>query len=276
MTFSTQIHERVLQVYSGSVKQACEAVGLDPLIESLYTSAFVVVTGGSVDVSIGGVTATYRVSNAPELGNLMALRRRERAVVERLLAEVLEGDVFWDVGAGIGAFSCLVGDAIGDGTVVAFEPYPPNVRRLRENLEANGIAHRVVPDALGSEMDERTLYVVDTDEPGARYGSISPEYARVDDAVTRLTVETTTADELVAGGDVPRPDVVKIDVEGAAPEVLRGMDETMTVDGPRLLVVEPHDNRDQLERMLSDRGFEIEHITTSGEPRLFAWDPAAG
>lgn len=260
-------------LYSGRLKAISREVGLHPYLQRVYTAAYTHAHRERVEVTMGGASAAFHVSNASELGNIDGLRRERRAVI-RLLEALRDDDVFWDVGACIGAFSCLVSDELDGGQVVCFEPFPRNARRLEENLELNAEDYRIETRALADRRAERTFYLLESDEPGARYGSIESEYVDTDEALERLPVQTGTGDALVSDGTVPQPNVVKIDVEGAAPRVIEGMDQTLRDERCRLLLVEPHGNTDRLERMLRERNFRIEREHVTGSPRLFATNGA--
>lgn len=115
------------------------------------------------------------------------------------------GDLFVDVGANIGlytVYACELG-----AEVVAVEPDPANVARIRENLAENGARAEVVPKALSAEPGT-VVFTADLNERN----HIVP------DGGAGRTVEATTLDDLV--GD--RTAMVKIDVEGAEELVLRG------------------------------------------------------
>lgn len=69
----------------------------------------------------------------------------EPAVQEALDMYLDAEAVLWDVGAYIGLTALYGAVAVGeDGLIVAFEPDPQNLRRLRANIEANHVRNIVV------------------------------------------------------------------------------------------------------------------------------------
>jgi len=58
--------------------------------------------------------------------------RRESELLSDLIDTLEPDDVFWDVGANIGVFSCFAAQKLIDGSVIAFEPFPPNVQQLEK------------------------------------------------------------------------------------------------------------------------------------------------
>ena len=65
------------------------------------------------------------------------------------------GDVFIDVGAHIGWFTTVASKCVGDGRVVAFEPFVTNAFVLKENLKANSCDNVVVVEAALGEQAEQ-------------------------------------------------------------------------------------------------------------------------
>jgi FkbM family methyltransferase len=215
-------------------------------------------------LSVGDATAEFRPSTFMEWNNLRNRIWDEEAVLRDALDNVREDDVFFDVGANIGIYSCLVGNLLTAGTVVPFEPYPPNVERLRANLDANGIAAPVEQRPLADGRRTVPFYVYDTVEPGAQHGSLDTEYP-AEEPLGSFSVETIDGDSLVEAGRVPAPTVVKIDVQGTGPAVVDGLRESLAADRCRLVYVEAHDNADRLRDQLASLGFEIDALGVDRE-----------
>lgn len=93
----------------------------------------------------------------------------------------------------------------------------------------------------------------------------SPEFAMVADADADVSgeihapVELVTVDELVADGTVAPPSVVKIDVQGAEAEVLRGMRRTLEEHGP-LVLCELHGTGDVVKPLLDELGYDVQLV----------------
>jgi FkbM family methyltransferase len=154
----------------------------------------------------------------------------EETVQEILNTQLKQGDLYVDVGANYGLHAMLAAHYVGEtGRVFAFEPVPTNLRLLQRNLKLNGFQERskVFPCALnstGGEMVEMTI------EPG-----LSPAASLAENFNgSKIQVPTRTLDDcLDQEGAVPA--LIKIDVEGAEHEVLKGASETLK-KGPPLLV----------------------------------------
>lgn len=254
-------------VYRGRFRRFATDHELNRRLRAMYWGVYRAVAEDERTVRVGEATATFSVSTYAEYHVVNAVEREERPVVERVIEELDRDDVFWDIGANVGTFSCLAGDVLEAGTVVAFEPYPPNAEKLRRNLANNDVRAVVKPCALSRTPGGRTLFVHDTEEAGTLQGSIVSAFASDEHTVGSIDVDVTTGDRLVTDGDVPAPTVVKMDVEGAAPDVLDGMVGTIRHPACRLVVVEPHDNSDAIERRLLDAGFDVDEVRLARERR---------
>jgi FkbM family methyltransferase len=150
---------------------------------------------------------------------------RFRGAVEPVLSEfilrhVREGDVCVDAGANVGYFSVLLAQRVApSGKVIAIEPAPDNVRRLRANLELNGAAGivDVVEAACTAQKGEIKFYLHGHNGEWCR---LSPpgkgDWDRRLMGKTWIPV-TVAADTLtsIVGADAQRVSFIKVDVEGA-------------------------------------------------------------
>ena len=137
------------------------------------------------------------------------------------------GDICIDIGANYGYYSLLMSTLTGkDGRTIAVEPNP----YVFGLLSATASVHSSCIDVTGF-----TTLVV----PDNFYGDASiverkdkPRLAR-----SRVDVKTQTLDELAVQLELPRIDLVKMDVEGAEPRVFDGMNEIISKNpGLRILV----------------------------------------
>lgn len=130
---------------------------------------------------------------------------------QRAIAAILRpGDTFVDIGANTGFFTLLGARRVGPtGTVVAVEPLQRNTDYLNRHIALNRLANVVVVRKAVSDFDGRSSF----SEEGWSTGRLSPG--------AKSTVEVTTLDSLVHELGV-KPDVVKVDVEGAEIDLLRG------------------------------------------------------
>jgi FkbM family methyltransferase len=153
-------------------------------------------------------------------------------------SDIAAGDTVLDVGANLGAYTVLFGQWVGPGgRVFAFEPAPESRRGLERHVALNGLHDRVVvrPEAVAEG------------EGIVRFRAVGPQgdnriirEQSATDAADRIDVSTTSIDAFCRGRNL-RPRFIKVDVEGAELEVLRGARATIAAAGPSLdLYVEVH------------------------------------
>jgi len=127
---------------------------------------------------------------------------------------VKPGMTAFDLGANAGfftlAFSRLVGPS---GRVWAFEPLAENIVALRRHVELNGLRNVTIVQAAVSDKAALASF--------ERAASSAMGYLTTSEN-SSLRVPTVALDQLIAEGICPRPDILKIDVEGAESAVLEG------------------------------------------------------
>ena len=206
-------------------------------------------------IRLGSRMRLYPRGNASEK-RLMTSPQFFDPVELRVLEGVLRPDfVFFDIGANVGAYTLFVANRVGrDATVVAAEPHPAALARLRCNLDLNGLDWvRVAPVALAESTGTLSLCINDRNI-GSSTANVDSEYAG-----KTIEVECRTLLSLVEEERVGRIDALKIDVEGAEDRVLVPYFAAAQPEAwPRLLIIE--DNREAWKRdllgMLERLGYE--------------------
>ncbi|MCK9903125.1 FkbM family methyltransferase [Frankia sp. Cpl3] len=177
-----------------------------------------------------------------------------------LLDHLHPGDTFVDVGANVGVYTLLAASIPGV-RCIAFEPSTETWTRLVENVELNGLVDVDVRHAaVGAECGETAVTigqdtinrVLDADG-GAGVDGVSDRVSGVTPRVEGSErVPLTTLDDALNGVD--RVALVKIDVEGMEPAVLRGAREVIRRHSPAMII--EYNDPDILHRMLSETGYK--------------------
>ena len=139
----------------------------------------------------------------------------------------------FDIGAHIGLVSMPISRVLAQGgRVYAFEPAEANLRFLRDHVEKNGISNIEIIDALvGDEDTEDVRFYEQLEATG-----LNSVVARKDpDAFVVKRRRQVTLDSF-CDGCVLRPEVIKIDVEGAEMAVLKGAVDTLRRARPVLFL----------------------------------------
>jgi len=133
--------------------------------------------------------------------------------------------VFWDIGAHYGTYSLLASAYIaGENKIFAFEPDREARIALLKNLKFNRIEHRVrvFDQAIYSGVGE-----IGFDMQGGNANSHLIYSANTKIRGTVNFVKTTKLDTLMK--QIPFPDVVKIDTEGAELEIIKGGEKLLSL-----------------------------------------------
>lgn len=155
-----------------------------------------------------------------------------------------DGHVCCDIGAEYGVYTLTFASRVGrSGRVLAFEPLPGPRRFLTRMLRWLGVDNVTVrPHALGDVPRRGTMSL-----PTRRGLPVHGRAFLADDADglgpnaefagdRRLPVEVSTLDAVVDAVGLERLDVIKIDVEGFEPAVLRGAEQSIRRFRPVLLI----------------------------------------
>jgi FkbM family methyltransferase len=140
------------------------------------------------------------------------------------------GQVLYDLGASVGYMTVEMATVFhGEITCVAFEPQPDLARCVAISAAINGLSNKVAVFELmlGDTPREETLMLTSH--------SVHASTNAVEAGGTALKRQMTTIDELVAHGDAPPPDVMKLDIEGGELQALRGAQNVIRAHRPHVV-----------------------------------------
>jgi len=148
----------------------------------------------------------------------------------------LSGMTVYDVGAFHGMLTLFF--ASRAKAVVSFEPSTGNRRRLIENLRLNRIANVDVRGVgVGSRRETRRMVGSPLMPGGATLDEKTvAELLRAGLQTAVQEISIVTLDEEITQASLPRPDFIKIDVEGWEIEALRGARHTLESFKPALFL----------------------------------------
>lgn len=140
--------------------------------------------------------------------------------------EIKPGSVLYDIGANVGYFSLLASVLVGDnGKVFAFEPLPRNVEFLKKHISINKLANIEVIEAAVSYQSGEAFFDLGA---STAMGHLSDSGG--------LQVQMVSLDDLVSAGKLEPPDYIKLDVEGAEYDALRGAEAVIDKIQPVLFL----------------------------------------
>lgn len=201
----------------------------------------------------------------------------ERFMIGAMERLIRPGDIVFDAGANIGLYVRLAIQRFGASRVVAFEPASQNQILLNQNIELGKCRAKVqvLTKALADYdgMDEFQIDDVSTASGTLNivsHGAASE--ARRQYGLRPVTEKVTVArlDNLIQSGEVPVPNVIKIDVEGAEELLLRGAEQALRQHNP-YLVIELHGREAArgVVRLLSGLGYSIYGFLNTDRGRTY-------
>lgn len=154
----------------------------------------------------------------------------EEHISSFLQEELKPGQTFLDIGANLGYFSVLAGKLVGEtGSVISFEPSPHNFHYLTRNTQDNqtpGILYNL------GVWNEPTTLLFESARWSLGSSRILFNGERSSFADIETKIDCIPLDEL----NLPRFHLMKMDIEGAEPFALKGMEKTILKYKPTMIM----------------------------------------
>jgi FkbM family methyltransferase len=175
-----------------------------------------------------------------------------------------EGDIVIDIGAHIGLYTIISSKRVGaQGKVVAIEADPENFEMLNSNIKLNQLTN-VIPlnYAVFSKETKIKLYLPEVESGFTKYKTIMPNWINTQEKF--VEVNANTLDYLLQLNQIRQEEVnwIKIDVEGAEFEVLKGATNVLSKSKDIAILMElhgpPHIYRPKVEEFVDLYKFKIE------------------
>ena len=180
----------------------------------------------------------------------------ERARLKQIL---FDGSVFVDIGANAGLYTLAAAPHVGtSGKVLAVEPNPAVLERLKFNVALNGLESRVIVAPVGVADAEGSFDLTLDDSNLGGSSLVETRGAR------KISIACHTLLALAGKHGLEKIDALKIDIEGAEDKALAPFfKDAPEALHPRLLILEnsPAAWKIDLSALLKDKGYAHEKTT---------------
>ena len=201
---------------------------------------------------------------------------REEDIVK--LFRPKEGDIVVDVGAHVGKYTILASKMVGpQGKVIAIEAHPANYDILKKNIVLNKLSNVITLNyAVDSKEGMVKLYEPGQEQGFTIYNTIMSDRPMLNNQ-KYVEVKANTLDSLLVENGINQADWIKVDVEGAEYEVLKGATAVLSSSKDISILLEIHIVGDmkktfyeQIMQLLKPNNFRIsyERIHESGERHI--------
>lgn len=165
--------------------------------------------------------------NSIGIGNFKDMETSGEAHFLRTVLPHFQSPVVFDVGANEGEYTQAVLSISADAQVIAFEPHPQTFERLKGQHSSNSRV-ACLNFALGDKAGTAEIFDY-CQASGTQHASLYREIIADlhNGQPASHQVEVRTVDDIVSQCQIPRIDLLKIDVEGHELAVLKGAEKTI-------------------------------------------------
>jgi FkbM family methyltransferase len=196
----------------------------------------------------------YKVYCPATIDDFINMTSREEEIIEHFNPK--ENDTVVDIGAHLGRYALISANKVGNkGKVITIEANPLVFEKLKKNLDLNKVTNTLALNyAVFSEKTKINLFVREEESTNTEYSlrntvMIDREKLMVEkskDAERVVEVNADTLDNILDSNSIKQESVnwIKIDVEGAELEVLKGATNVLSKSKDIALLIEIHNIED--------------------------------
>lgn len=213
------------------------------------------------EVSHAGLKLKFAAPNALCDWRAKTFSTKEPETLE-WIDSITDGSALWDIGANIGLYSVYAAKK-RNCRVWSFEPSVFNLELLARNIYANGLTDQVciVPVALSDHLGASKLRMTTTEWGGA-LSTFGQDFGW-DGMGIRQVFEFKTMgismEDAVQKLAIPKPDYIKMDVDGLEHFILKGSPAVLRDIKGILIEVNDdfHEQAEQCQKLLSESGLVL-------------------
>ena len=169
----------------------------------------------------------------------------------------LSKGVFIDVGANIGKYSVMVGKQLKSiGQVISIEASEEIFEILKKNIEINNLKNVTPINLAVSDIKGTAEFYLASKDLGTAHSLLEIKHQS-----KKIEVKQNTLDNIINDLKIKKVDLIKIDVEGVEPNVLKGAYNILKRDKPKI-IFESLDKKcfEKCEKILKKIGYKIKRL----------------
>ena len=175
----------------------------------------------------------YLNPNDPVVSGALFFNVYEKSESRFIKSICFKGMKTLDIGANIGYYTALTSKAAGEeGLIVAIEPDPESYKYLSKTINASKFDNIISFNLAASDIKQKLPLFISKDNRGD-----NRLYQNEENRET-IEVDCFTMDELLLGNQIYNLDLIKIDVQGYEPKVIKGMQQIIESSNELILLTE--------------------------------------
>ena len=232
------VKQLIKQAVKSLIKNLVALTGRSRVGRYLFDQIVNNTMGQTVKIEHQGIKLTFSCPNSLNRWRATTFSTKEPESLE-WIDSLEEGAVFWDIGANVGLYSIYAAKR-KKCRVYAFEPSVFNLELLARNVWLNGLADLItlIPLPLTDGLSVNKLNMSSMDWGGA-LSTFGAEFGHDGKPLNKLFEFRTlgiSMQDAVGMLGIPRPDYIKMDVDGIEHLILKGGPSVM--DGVKQVLIE--------------------------------------
>jgi FkbM family methyltransferase len=140
-----------------------------------------------------------------------------------------------DIGANTGIFSLIAKSINNEAKIHAFEPIHFTCEILKKNIQLNHYQAECHEIALSNFCGTAEVFL--PEDANMVYSvTVNKNLNAIEQKTKKAIIDTTTLDDFIEKNNIPKIDLIKIDVETHEPEVLEGYQKYIKLHQPTILI----------------------------------------
>lgn len=165
-----------------------------------------------------------------------------------------KGDVFIDIGAHLGKYTLPIAKIVGDkGLVISIEAHPINYKYLIKNIKLNSLTN-IIPLNIAAWEDNCKIKIFHGDVAG--HHSI-----KINKNLGYIHIQARIMDDMLEEINIKKVNWIKIDVEDAEYECLKGLIKTLKRYKPKIIIEVFPRNYEKISILLKKNGYNMTKIS---------------